>query len=1022
MAGRVVIAIGLSVTLTASPALALDPDRSITQLHHTAWTIEDGAPTQVTALAQTSDGYLWIGSSLGLFRFDGVAFERYVPPPGERLLSHNIYALVATDEGGLWVSFRPFGLALIKDGRLTVQSGPWEHPAAEIFVLEHDHDGRVWAGTSRGLAFHDASGWHEVGPEWNLPRERIWSLFTDRGGTLWVATETTIYSLARGEGSFLRVQSDLKSVASFSQSQDGRIWLTDDHEPDRLRVVGMGPKSHSFLPMNTRVFRVFIDRDDCMWVGANVDGDVLRVLDHSAAGRSGSRGRTVRVERFGLRNGLSGQTRVLFEDREGSIWVGTSGGIDRFRRNRLVPVALPPAHQLITLLPADSGVVWVGSSMDRPTVRIRGDAVTEHDMLQGVACVYRDSTGVAWWPGKSYIWRQDATGAVSSPLRRDLNRWIWAVFPGELPGSLWLSFDEIGLIAFENGALSNRAPPAGLTEVRGPSASFPAPDGRVWLGYNNRVYVLDRGRVTAFSQKDGIDVGRLRVIRGRGPHVWIGGELGLQLYHAGRFWTVTGEDGASFGTVSGIVEATGGDLWLNELRGIVRIPRAELAMLLNDPRHRVRYRRYDYLDGMPGGGQMNWTCSTAAEGTDGLLWFATDNGLVRIDPEELTIDSTPPAPAIRSIATATASYVPSSGLRLPKGTTSLSIQYGAMTLAEPERIRYRYRLEGLDREWREAGYARTAGYTRLKPGRYSFQVIAANTDGIWSSAAASLGFSIMPQFYQTTWFAVLLALAVAGVVGALFVMRMRQVTIRLQRLHDERIDERMRIAHELHDTLLQGFLSASMQLHVEANTAPPGSRTRSGLERILALMRSVTDEARDTLRGLRSSASEKVPDLEAAFTAAAQEFASASTAQFRLNVRGRPRPLQRVLRDEVYRVGRESLSNAFRHAQATLIEVDLSYQPDELVIVVRDDGRGIDPDILRDGREGHLGLSGMRQRAAEIGARLSLESPSKGGTEVVLKVPGRIAYAPVDSGGGLAAFARWLRSRIRPRGASDGGQ
>src|SRR5262249_52288505 len=355
------------------------------------------------------------------------------------------------------------------------------------------------------------------------------------------------------------------------------------------------------------------------------------------------------------------------------------------------------------------------------------------------------------------------------------------------------------------------------------------------------------------------------------------------------------------------------------LLGIVQIPRAEVDRLVADPHHRIRYRRYDHSDGMPGGGQMNWNCATAIEGSDGRLWFATDNGLVWIDPATLTTTTAPP-PVIRSVVTDSTRSAASPGLQLPKGTTTLSIQYAANTLAEPERVRFRYRLQGLDGVWRDAGHARTASFTRVAPGNYRFEVIGANADGIWSTSPASFAFSVLPRFYQTKWFMALIWIAIAALVWGVYLLRIRQVTTRLQTLHDERIDERMRIAHALHDTLLQGFISASIQLHVQTNRLLPGSPARAGLEGILALMQKVTGEARDAVRGLRSSGIEMEADLEDAFAHAAQEFAGPSAAHFCVNVHGTPRGLRPLVRDEIYRIGRECLTNAFRHAQAERIE------------------------------------------------------------------------------------------------------
>jgi signal transduction histidine kinase len=437
--------------------------------------------------------------------------------------------------------------------------------------------------------------------------------------------------------------------------------------------------------------------------------------------------------------------------------------------------------------------------------------------------------------------------------------------------------------------------------------------------------------------------------------------------------------------------------------------------LLRDPTRAVSFQRFDFRDGLPGAGQMNWTCSTAVEASDGRLWFATDDGLGWIDPDRIQTNELPPPVAVRSINTDHAAFDAAHNPRLPKGTSRLRIDYTALSLSIPERVQFRFRLEGYDEAWRDAGTRRTAFYTGLRPGSYRFQVVAANNDGVWNTQGAAAGFSIAPAFYQTNWFAVCCVLAVAGALWLSYLMRVRQVAGRLQKLHDERVDERMRIAHELHDTLLQGFLSASMQLHVASESIPTELPAKAHVRRVLSLMDNVIGDGRNAVRDLRSHANGSAPELEHAFTRIQQELIGADAVDFRVVVNGRVRRLQPVVRDEVFRIGRESLANAFRHARAQSIEAELHYLAGALRVVVRDDGRGIDPEVLRAGRDGHWGLAGMRERSQRLGARLMVRSRVGSGTEVELIVPGRIAFADGASPGW---FDRLKDRRVRSRAAT----
>ncbi|HEX6094884.1 MAG TPA: triple tyrosine motif-containing protein [Thermoanaerobaculia bacterium] len=959
---------------------ALSPDRTIRQFHHTAWTAKDGAPSQISALAQTTDGFLWIGSARGLYRFDGVTFETYAPQEGVTLPSHNIYTLMATPDGGLWVSFRPSGLGFIRDGRLAVFTNPEEIPPGHVNAFARDGGGRIWAGTSNGLALRSGTRWIVMNADWHVR----W-LLVDRAGTLWITTTKGLFSLPRGAKEFGRAGPP--AITKIAQAPNGRLWVTHDQLTLRRLRAGAEDRLEVFVnPMD-----LLIDRDGTLWM-VDVSGGLARLRHPEQVPNRPIRDSDPLLDLYAEDDGLTADVAsVLFEDREGNVWAGTAKGLDRFRYSHVTPLPLPPLHLKVTLAADDDGGVWAGSAANPELVRVRGSTAEVHPVPHLVSSVYRDANGTRWWGAHGGIIRQRG-GRLDSFLKpRDLPAdFLWEVLRAGEDGSLWVSHGDEGLLHFKDGVWSRRAPPPGLL-ARGPSATFHDSRGRIWLGYTeNRVAILDGGRATVYTRDDGIDVGRIRVIRGRnGPHYWLGGELGLAVFDGGTFRSIVARDGTRFGTVSGIIETADGAVWLNEMRGVVRIAPEEARRAVADPSHRIAYQLFDFLDGMPGSPQMNFTVSTAVEATDGLLWFATDNGLARIDPARLQRNTVPPPVAIRSIA-ADRAYAAAPRLQLPVGTRQIEIHYTALSLSIPERVKFRYRLEGADDGWQDAGGRREAFYTNLGPGTYTFRVRAANHDGLWNEDGASVAIVIPPAFHQTKWFLVLCIAAAACAVWIAYLLRLRQMTARLQRLHEERMDERTRIARELHDTLLQGFLSASMQLHVAADRIPDDSAAKPIVTNVLGLISKVSEEGRQAVRGLRLSESSE--SVEQAFGRAKQELAGEHDAGFRVIVAGRHRPVAPVVRDEIYRIGREALVNAFQHAEAKNVEVEVEYLDSAFHLRVRDDGRGIDETVLQSGRDDHWGLAGMRERARKIGAQFRVTSRKGAGTEIELTVPRRIAY------------------------------
>ncbi len=428
--------------------------------------------------------------------------------------------------------------------------------------------------------------------------------------------------------------------------------------------------------------------------------------------------------------------------------------------------------------------------------------------------------------------------------------------------------------------------------------------------------------------------------------------------------------------------------------------RVDRAALLNDLLQHGDVREYGVADGLLGVESVKRHRILVTDSI-GRVWFALSRGLSVADPTRAD-DRGQPAITLVEQMTADGAQVDVHGpIRIPSSRRRLAVTYAGLSLSVPERVRYRYRLDGFDSDWSDPVAERQAVYTNLAPGHYRFRVIASNSDGAWNGTEAAMPFEVRATFWQTSWFQ-LSAVVLSGLAGwGLYRLRVRQVARQLSTRFEERLAERTHIAQELHDTLLQGFVSASMQLHVAVDRLPEDSPAKPSLRRVLDLMGKVIDEGRNAVRGLRSSSSAP-HELEQAFAGAQQEV-GVSDAAYRVIVEGRPRSLKPIIRDEVYRIGREALVNAFRHSGATNIEIELEYGPKELSVFVRDDGRGVQPEVLEAGSEGHWGITGMRERAQRIGGSLRIRSRAAAGTEVELRIPAQVAFERQASGWPWAA-------------------
>lgn len=983
------------VGLLFSAAAALDPSLKISQFHHKSWSARDGAPGQVIALAQTQDGLLWLGTQTGLFRFDGLEFERFQPIGGE-FLSPNIYSLLATADGGLWIGYWNGGAGFVKDETLTNYQETEGLPARGIRRFAQDHDGRIWAATGAGLYYLDNGLWKQNADESGLPDQNIQTLYIDAEGNTWGVAGNALLTRPIGSTVFQTVENEIGSTTKITKDKNGSVWLSEVTRSVRQITSSGTDDRRSTSEIKVGANRILFDRDGSLWVATLGDG-IRRV-----AAMSSLEGKT--VERFGpetesftTKDGLSSDhVYTAIEDRQGNIWFGTENGLERFRSVPLITLALPEGFQSFGMAPASDGSIWIVSH-NGYMLRIVDDQLLEAGTVPSeIATVVPASSGGLWL---SYLRSNHSLMRVF-----DLgSKLLYASFPldraegrarsllTDSKGVPWAWFEPNGFYRLENESWIEFARPELLPSELAISSVIDV-DGKMWAGHvNNTVSRIDGESVSIFRTENGVNVGNIHAIAATEKNIWIGGHLGLAFFDGERFRTVVDAAGDSIAEITGIV-VSNGDVWLNAGKGVIQIPSDEVTAVLAEPDRRVNIRVFDALDGLRGGMQRQQPYPTAIKDAKDVLYFSTRAGVVRLDPKKIKDNDVPPPVTIRSLTAGGSGYHPTRPIVLPKGTNDLQITFAALDLGLPERVRYRYRLAGSNNEWVDAGTRRDAFFSNLGPGNFRFELLAANGDGLWATDPAVLQFQILPLFYQTYWFIGLCSVAVVFATWLFYRWRIRQIEARISSHYLERLSERRRIAQDLHDDLLQGFVSSSIQLNVVAENLPYDSPVRKSLTNIETQLRTIVDKGREKVSNLRTSFDRNDVYLDETLNDAMSEIKGSYAGEVTILIEGERRFLNPTIHDTVYYILREAIINAIKHAKAKNIEVTLAFRKKDVVLTVRDDGKGIEDDIIRSGKTGHWGMKMMRERADEIGAKFKIWTLPSHGSQVEVTVPGRVAY------------------------------
>ncbi len=972
-----------AVSLNAQPAPS-------TRLHHTAWTLREGAPAEVFALAQTTDGYLWLGTSTGLIRFDGVEFERFVARSGEALLSSNILSLLALPDGSLCIGYTFGGASMLAAGHLRHYGERDGLPRKSIYRFVRDSGDTLWAATNIGLFRRAGETWLRAGPNAGVPDGEVSSATVDRSGTVWIAVSGVgVFSRARGNSRFV-LRSEPhggRSTVWFVSTTETGAALSGYFEGTALRLLTPhgNARETAIRTSADATGTVFVARDSSIWI-STLNGVERYVMDTDPSGRA-----TLRLsERFTNSDGLSGILAIsMLTDREGNVWVGTEGGLDRFRQPKLSSVELPLKFAAPALAPGDSGDLWIGNTLGE-TKHFFGTTPVPLIATRNVQATFRATPGTIWFGSEDgKIWHlssqrivedagpPEAAGAPIQALATDDGGNLWISVPRRSKifrrrDATWRAFGDL-----------DGLPRSAVIRMTRDSS------GALWFGYpDNRIARLSHDSVQVFDARDGIAIGNVTAIEVARGHVWLGGEGGVMRLDGARFVTVAGVNDSPFRGVTGIVECASGELWLNGSDGVTRVPAAELQALRQHTITRVHFERFDTRDGLDGVAAQLRPLPTALMAPDGAIWLTTTRSVHRIDPLHMRRNLHPPPVQIHSVLAAGVRYERADTVLLPARTSAIQIRYTALSLGVPDRVRFRYQLIGSDADWQDAGARRDAFYTNLRPGTYPFRVIASNDDGVWNEVGAATMITIPPTFLQTPAFVMLCVAGVGLLAAAGYRARVRAVAGALQRQYDTRLAERTRIAQDLHDTILQGFTGITLQLHgVRRAMATSQDFASASLGRILTEADTALRDARLAVWDMRSPELDRM-DLVDALTLSATTAAANSGVALHVAVEGSRRRLQDSIEVSLLRIGREAVMNAMQHASPQNLAVTFTFDPASVTLRIADDGIGIDVNEASAAtRRGHWGISGMRERAMRHGGALTMERRPAGGTSVSITMP-----------------------------------
>jgi ligand-binding sensor domain-containing protein/signal transduction histidine kinase len=975
------LATGLALICLAGEARALDPNHTLSQYLREQWTTDNNFPGgAIDAITQTADGYLWMGTEKGLVRFDGVNF---------RLISSffefsgdTVSGLTTDGDGRLCVVFWGAGVLCYRDGKFVNLASVLRRTTLEVASSWREEDGSLLlTDLIDGMLRVRGKDVQVLARPALLPPSLVLAMAETRDGKIWLGTAAGLFYFADGRTKRVTDISD-KKINCLLPTDDGEFWVGTSRGLYRgngalFSRVNLPPSLAS-----VEVLALLRDHDGNIWAGT-------------------ARG-LFRINAFGISfsdesDFGGGAINALFEDREGNLWAGGGHGLERIRDSVFVTYTLTAgsAHS------KDGGPVFVDSENRTWFAPAEGGlSFIKDGRVEALkSSLFHNEVIYSITGSKNEIWigtqhsglkRFEYTnGVIRGKTYTQANglaeNSVFTVYQSQ-DGAVWAGTLTSGISKFKDARFVTYTTADGLASNT-VSAILETRDRTIWFATPNGLSSLSRGHWTTYATGDGLPSNTVNCLfEDISGVLWIGTSRGVAFFKSGRVQVPREAPDSLREEVFGMSEDKDGWLWIATSGHVLRVSNQKLSSGVLSS---TEVCEFGAADGLPSTKGVKRSRSVVAD-WEGRIWFSLTHGLSVVDPSHITNTSAPALPHVEAIMADSDPITVGELVRIPSSRKRITFIYSGLSLAVPERVRFRYSLYGFDRGWSEPTAAREAVYTNLGPGSYRFRVIASNSYRQWNDSEAAISFEVDPAFWQTWWFRVSCGAAFLALLGALYQLRLRQVARQFSIRLEERVSERTRIARDLHDTFLQTIQGSKLVADDALDPSTDSFRMRRAMEQLSVWLANAMQEGRAVLNSLRT-ATTQTNDLAETLRRATEDSLIPSSMEVTFSVVGDAREMHPIVRDEIYRIGYEAIRNACTHSAASRLEVELTYA-DDLALRVGDNGTGIHPAIADRGKAGHFGLQGMRERAARIGGKLMLGSSSSSGTEIRLTVPGAIIF------------------------------